>query len=83
MRTFKLGQKITVNHKLVRERQGRHFSWKIQMFPSPIEVTVVGVRVLNNGKMENDSGERYYLPTTSKRAIMVAANLKSTFYVYL
>jgi hypothetical protein len=79
----KLGEVITVNHRLVRERQNKHCTWKIQILPKPIKVTVVGVRVLWNGEMDIQEEGAQFIGTQAKRAVLVAPNLKSIFYVYV
>lgn len=78
MKKLKLGEKIKVNHRLVRRKVDWHYNWTIEMFPKPKEVTVVGVRILWDGYLERDG---QFIMTKSKRVFLVAENLKSTFYV--
>lgn len=78
MKKYKLGQEIKVLHRLVRERQGRNYSWKVEMYPEPKKGIVVGIRVLNDGSMEGVDDERWYAPSVSKKAVLVALNLKQT-----
>jgi hypothetical protein len=80
MKKYKLGEKIIVNHKLVRDKIDKYRNWTIVLL-APKEVTVVGVRVLWDGKMDIGEDGGYFVSTKSKRALLVAENLKSTFYV--
>ena len=83
---LKLGDKVVARYKLVRENKGNQRGWKVQMLPKPIEVMIVGVRVLSNGYID----KHYYVPSVTieytsretKKAYLVAPNLKQTFYIF-
>jgi hypothetical protein len=79
---YKLGQEVTVLHRLVRERQGVKISWKVNMYPKPLKGILVGVRILNDGYMEGNYGEQYYVPVKPKKALLVAINLKQTILMF-
>lgn len=79
MREYKLGEEITVLHKLVREKQGNKYWWKIQMLPKVATGIVVGVRTLTNGE-KNKFG--IYVHQQHKRAVLVAINLKQTILIF-
>jgi hypothetical protein len=82
MKKYKLGEKITILHKLKRQRTGRRFNWTVVMLPEPKQVTVVGVRVLWDGELDLNEEAWYFVGTRSKRAVLVAENLKSTYYTW-
>jgi len=83
MKNYELGQKITVLHKLVREKQDKFRTWKIKMLSEPKEVTVVGIRTIINGNvLYKENGKTQFVRKEHKRALLVAENLKSTFLVY-
>jgi hypothetical protein len=80
MKKPKLGDWVVVNHKLVREKMGLHYSWKIVMLPKPLYVCVVGTRTIGNGFLTKN---KMYVHREQKKAYLVAKDLRSTFYVYL
>ena len=80
---LKLGDKVVARYKLVRENKGNQRGWKVQMLPKPIEVMIVGVRVLSNGDMRyEEEGFPVYTVRETKKAYLVAPNLKQTFYIF-
>ena len=78
MKKYKIGDRIAVIHKLERRKTDRHRNWTIKMLPKPVMVTVVGIRILWNGYVRADGN---FVRTTHKRAVMVAPNLQTTFYM--
>jgi hypothetical protein len=79
MRKYELGEEITVLHKLVREKQGNKYWWKIQMLPKVTDGIVVGIRTLTDGE-NNKFG--IYEHREHKRAVLVAINLKQTILMF-
>ena len=78
MKKYKIGDRIAVIHKLERRKTDRYRIWTFKMLPKPVMVTVVGIRILWNGYINN---EGVFIATDSKRAVLVAPNLKTTFYM--
>ena len=81
MSKYKLGDRIKVMHRLKRQRTGHRYNWTVEMFSIPKEVIVVGVRTLWDGYLDQGNGN--FVMTRSKKALLVAENLKSVFYVFV
>jgi hypothetical protein len=80
MKTYKLGEKITVLHRLERQKVDKHYNWTVRMFDGPRVATVVGVRTLADGYMDKFGR---FTGTRHKRALLVAENLRGMYYVLL
>ncbi len=52
------------------------------MFPEPRKATVIGVRVLWDGEMDGGEDGVYFVGTRAKRAVLVAEDLRGSYYVW-
>jgi len=80
-RKYKLGEQITALHRLKRQRTGRKFNWTVVMFPEPRTATVIGVRTLWNGELIGFDEDTVFCASSSKRAVLVAEDLRGSYYV--
>lgn len=88
---MKLGDKITIRHKLVRKelyrpnengKNVRHKEWKPTVLKSALEVLVIGKRKLQNGTTFRDTGMEIFEPKEFFDALLVVESLhKRPFYV--
>ena len=77
----KFGDKITVNHKLVRRAKGNYKFWRVDTIAEK-EVIIIGVRTLSNGdRIWEEYGWEYIQKETFK-ALLVACSLREKpFYI--
>jgi hypothetical protein len=85
MKVYRIGQKITVNHKLERVSEGqgwRNRKWITSFLPNT-EVYVIGVRQLANGYVDGDSTDGYWFVAKENiKALLVTKNIRTKpFYV--
>lgn len=80
-----LGDRVRVNHRLVRRSDARHHkAWVAEELPEEVEGLVVGVRTLSNGTRTwetaddfgGDAGYWEYTPDAYFRAVLVATDLR-------
>ena len=76
---YVFGQKIIINKKL--KRTGRRDKSWIEIDIREIEVRVIGIRTLSNGRMYYDEGANYEPAEYFKAALVVEKLSRNPFYI--
>jgi len=79
---MKFGDRITVTHKLIRDKTGTMHKWRPWPIPET-QVMVIGKRTLNNGRAEyfNDHIEYDHKEYITAHIVVATSGRTNPFYI--